>query len=124
MSLEQQSAASTEPQTLVEQGADGPPIDWQWCIACGARADMVRVAIGYCARMESIRYGICKACKGTKKAEDEIVAAQQRAFIFCKPPSDSESQILCDEAVAFGVADGLISFAPVPQSKRAKKFKK
>src|SRR5260370_31912238 len=119
MDLEQ--SAAYEPQTLAETTGGNDLGELLWCISCGLRADMVRVAIGYCAKMESIRYGICKACKGTKKAEDDIVAAQCRAYIFCRRPTESESQILCDEAVAFGVADGLISFEPRPQPKRSKK---
>jgi hypothetical protein len=116
-----EAAVASEPRTKSEATDGGGHIDWQYCIVCQKPAQFVRVAIGYCAEMESVRYGICAECKGSAKSEDVIVAAQKRAFACGQRPSQAEAQRMCNEAVAFGVADGLISFEPVPQRKRSRK---
>jgi hypothetical protein len=95
-------------ETEVERQERNYQEELRWCICCGMQADAVRVAIGYCAYMDSIRYGICRQCKDTEKASDAIVKAQRLVFRFCRRPTPEEDQRMCDEAVMYAFADGIL----------------
>lgn len=71
----------------------------QECICCRKQPDYILIRLSFCPCHESIRYGICRGCKGTRESEQMIEDEMKDRHLRGERDTPEEFQHLIDEAL-------------------------